>query len=71
MHAHSPLRTHARKLYPYEHLRRLGRQILEIDEVTTGVSLSTGTSPRLGANYCPENIEPAGIGTQIIVFQEK
>uniref|UniRef100_A0A0D3G080 Ent-kaurene synthase n=1 Tax=Oryza barthii TaxID=65489 RepID=A0A0D3G080_9ORYZ len=35
------------------------KQILEIDEVTTDVSLLTGTSPRLGANYCPENIEPA------------
>jgi len=30
-HAHSPLRTHIRKPHPYEH--------------TTGVSLSTGTSP--------------------------
>jgi len=29
--------------YPYEHLRRLSRQILEIDEVTVNVSLSTGT----------------------------
>uniref|UniRef100_A0A0E0DLJ7 Uncharacterized protein n=1 Tax=Oryza meridionalis TaxID=40149 RepID=A0A0E0DLJ7_9ORYZ len=27
--------------YPYEHLRRLGRQILEIDEVTACASLST------------------------------
>ena len=30
--------------YPYEHLRRLSRQILEIGEVTTGASLSTRTS---------------------------
>jgi hypothetical protein len=36
---------HTRKLYLYEHLRRLCRQILKIDEVTTGASLSTGTSP--------------------------
>jgi len=33
------------KSYPYEHFRRLSRQILEIDEVAAGVSLSTGTSP--------------------------
>jgi hypothetical protein len=32
----------ARKPYLYEHLRRLRRQILEIDDVTTGASLSTG-----------------------------
>jgi hypothetical protein len=30
---------------PYEHLRRLGWQILKIDKITTYVSLSTGTSP--------------------------
>ena len=30
---------------PYEHLRRLSRQILEIDEVTIDASLSTKTSP--------------------------
>jgi len=40
---HSPLWTPARKPYPY-HLRRLDRQILEIDEVTTGASLWIGTS---------------------------
>jgi hypothetical protein len=44
-HAHSSLWIHARKPYPYEHLRRLCRQIPKIDEVTTGASLSTGTSP--------------------------
>ena len=48
--------THnARTFTPYEHMyanltlyeyfRRLRRQILEIDEVTTGASLSTRTSP--------------------------
>ena len=36
--------THVYKLYPYEHLRSLSQQILEIGEATTGVSLSTGTS---------------------------
>jgi hypothetical protein len=36
--------THVRKPYPYEHLRTLGWQILKIDEVTTGASLSAGTS---------------------------
>ena len=41
----TPLWIQVRKLYPYEHLQRLSRQILEIDEVTTGASLSTGTSP--------------------------
>ena len=42
-HTHT-LWIHVRKPYPYDHLRRLSRQILEIDEVTTGASLSTGTS---------------------------
>ena len=41
----TPLWTQIRKPYPYDHLRRLSRQILEIDEVTIGVSLSTRTSP--------------------------
>ena len=41
----TPLWTHVRKPYPYEYLRRLSRQIIEIDEVITGASLSTGTSP--------------------------
>jgi hypothetical protein len=40
-HAYSPLWTHERKPYPYEHIRRLSQQILEIDEVTTGTSLSS------------------------------
>jgi hypothetical protein len=44
-HAHSSLWIHARKPYPYKHLRRLCRQILKIDEVTTDASLSTGTPP--------------------------
>ena len=35
--AHSPLRTHARKPYPYEHLRRTEPADLEVHEVTTGV----------------------------------
>ena len=33
------------KPYPYDHLRRLDRQIFENDEVTTWASLSMGTSP--------------------------
>jgi len=37
--------THIRKSYLYEYLRILSRQILKIDEVTTDVSLSAGTSP--------------------------
>ena len=37
--------THIHKSYLYKHLRRLSRQILKIDEVTTGASPSTGTSP--------------------------
>ena len=36
---HSPLWTHVRKSYPYEHLQRLRRQILKIDEVTTDALL--------------------------------
>ena len=44
-HKFTPLWTHIHKLYPYEHLKTLSRQILEINEVTTGASLSTGTSP--------------------------
>ena len=36
---------HICKLYPYEHLWRLSRQILEIKKVTTCTSLSTETSP--------------------------
>lgn len=37
---------------PYELLQRLDGQILEIDEVATGTSLSMGTSPTT------ENISP-------------
>jgi hypothetical protein len=33
------------KPYPYEHLRKTEPADLEIHEVTTGTSLSTGTSP--------------------------
>ena len=44
-YAHSPLWTHVRKSYPYEHLRRTEPADLEIHEVTTYASLSTGTSP--------------------------
>lgn len=39
------LYMHVRKHYHYELLRRLGRQIPEISEVTIGISLSTGTPP--------------------------
>ena len=44
-HAHLALRAHKRKPYFYEHLRKLSRQILKIDEITTSASLSTRTSP--------------------------
>jgi len=44
-HAHSLQCTHVCKPYPYEYLRRLIRQILEIDKVTTDTSLLMGTSP--------------------------
>ena len=44
-HARSPLWIHVRKPYPYEHLRKTVPAHLETDEVTTGASLSTGTSP--------------------------
>ena len=43
--AYSPLWIHVRKPYPYEHLRKTEPADLEIHEVTTGASLSTGTSP--------------------------
>ena len=42
---YSPLWIHVRKLYLYEHLWRTEPINLEIDEVTTDVLLSTGTSP--------------------------
>ena len=42
--AHTLTSTNERKLYPCKHLRRLNRQIIEIDEVTVGASLSTVTS---------------------------
>jgi len=46
-HAHShPMNTRTQTL-SYEHLRRPSQQILEIDEVITGASLSTGTSPTI------------------------
>ena len=44
MHNH-PLWIHIRKLYLYEDLRRIEPTNFEIDEVTTDVLLSTGTSP--------------------------
>ena len=40
---------HVCKPYLYEHLRRLSQQILKIDEVTTGASLSTGCRLPLNA----------------------
>ena len=43
-HALSPLWTHEHKFYPYEYLRRPNCQILEIDKITTNVSLPTRTS---------------------------
>jgi hypothetical protein len=49
MHIHSPIWTHAHThtLYPYEHLWRTESVDLEVDEVTTDVSLLTGTSPTI------------------------
>ena len=44
-YVYSPLWTHVRKPYPYEHLRKTVPADLKIDEVTAGASLSTGTSP--------------------------
>jgi hypothetical protein len=40
-------RTHTHTLYPYEHLWRTESVDLEVDEVTTDVSLLTGTSPTI------------------------
>ena len=64
-----PLWTHVRKPYLYEHLRRLSRQILEIDEVTTRASLSTGTSPTTECTmllnpriFAPKGVEPRTSG---------
>jgi hypothetical protein len=44
-HVHSSLWTHAHIPYPYDHLRITEPTDLEVDEVTTGASLLTGTSP--------------------------
>jgi hypothetical protein len=44
-HAYSPILIHLCKLYLYKHLRRTEPTNLEIHEVTTDASLSTGTSP--------------------------
>jgi len=55
-YAHSPLWTHVCKPHPYEHLRRTEPTDLEIHEVTTDVSLLTGTSP------ITENIAPLNSG---------
>jgi hypothetical protein len=48
------------------YLRRLGRQILEIDEVTIGTSLSMGMSPTTERQTLlnPEIFTPAGSQTQ-------
>jgi hypothetical protein len=46
-------RTHAHP-YPYEHLRRTEPADLEVDEVTTGASLLTGTS-RTTKRIAPDN----------------
>jgi hypothetical protein len=44
-HHMSFFRTHLRKPYPYEYLQKTEPIDLEIHEVTTGVSQSTGMSP--------------------------
>ena len=54
IHTHPYEYTYA-NLTPYEHLRRLSRQILEINEVTTGTSLSTRTSP---TTECTTSLNP-------------
>ena len=51
MHTHTPMNTRKQKLYPYEHLRRLSRQILEIDKVTTGRRLPLNAQRRLITEY--------------------
>jgi hypothetical protein len=43
-HTHFPLRTHTRNSTPMSTFERPSQQILEIDEVTTVVSLSRGTT---------------------------
>ena len=43
-HTHTST-TYICKPYSYKHLQRLDRQILEIGEVTTSISLSTGMLP--------------------------
>jgi hypothetical protein len=50
MYVHSSPWTHVRKPYPYERLRKTVPAHLEIDEVTTGASLSMETSPTIPMN---------------------
>ena len=61
----TPIWIHVRKLYPYEQLRKLSQQILEINEVT---SLSTGTSPTTECTtpLNPRIFAPAGSRTQAL-----
>ena len=63
MHAHSPLWTHVCKTYPYEHIRRTEPADLEIHEVTTDASLTTGTSPTI------ESIAPLNPGINLRKYE--
>ena len=60
--------------HPYEHLRRIVPADLEIHEVTTGVSLSTGTSPTtesitsLNPEINPEKYEHPCQAWAVILF---
>jgi hypothetical protein len=63
-HAHSLLRIHIRKPNPYEHLRKTVPAHLEINKVTTGVSLSTGTSSTTESTLNPE-IDEVTIGASL------
>lgn len=65
MYALTPMND-ARNSYPYEHLRRQGLQILEVNEVTTDALLSTGTSSITQSTTLlnPKILAPTGSRTQ-------
>jgi hypothetical protein len=56
MHTYSYKHTYANPTYLYKHIRRTKPTDLEIHKVTTGASLSTGTSPTT------ETIKPINLG---------
>jgi hypothetical protein len=59
-----------RKSYPYEHLRRLDWQILEIEEVIIGALLSTGTLPttKSTTQLNPKKFAPTRSPTQNLSY---